>query len=225
MSKLFSEKSKRGRNLLLVILPLIVLVVVFSILAFSSLKGLVGSTTGGSSSSSFSNSIEDMDYHLRSGATDLQKSLFSDLKTECEKSEKDDKAIALLVAKNFVADFYTWTNKSGTTDVGGLYYVYSPNRVSLLYQARRYMYQHLNDYIKEYGSKNLLEVESFGEDPKVNVGTVEINGKTYPLYSFTLTWKYKNSSGGFDTSKYDTSSWFEVYKNDDGRFEIIMIGE
>lgn len=226
MSKLFKVKRTRGRNLLLVILPLIVLLVVFGVLAFSSLKGLVGSVSG-TASSSFSNSIESMDYHLRSNATDFQKELFTELKNECEKneSERDEGKIAVLVAKNFVADFYTWSNKSGTTDVGGLYYVYSPNRTSILLQARRYLYQHLNEYINQYGSKNLLEVESFNDTVTPAVGKVEINGNTYDVYTFDLLWNYVNKTGGFDTSSYATRSWFRVYKNDDGRFEIIQIGE
>jgi len=228
MSKLFKVKKTRGRNLLLIILPLIVLLVVFGVLAFSSLKGLIGSATGGVvSSSSFSSSIESMDYHLRSNATDLQKQLFTELKEECEKDEtiRDEEKIAVLVAKNFVADFYTWTNKTGTTDVGGLYYVYSPNRTAILLQSRRYLYQHLNDYINQYGSNNLLEVASFGDIEKVTSKQSTVNEKKYDVYIFSLTWNYVDKNGGFDTSSYATRSWFRVYKNDDGRFEIIEIGE
>jgi len=224
MNKLFKDKSTRGRNLLLILIPLIVLVILFSILSINSIKSLVGSATG-TGTSGFSNSIEEYDYHLRSNATDFQKDLFSQLKDELDKSEKDDSKIALLIAKNFVADYYTWTNKNGTTDVGGMYYVYSPNRRAILLQSRRYIYQHLNEYIDEYGQNNLLEVNGFGEDPTVSKGTIEVEGKTYNSYSFNLTWTYKPSSGGFDNSKYATTSWFNIIKNDDGRFEILDIGE
>lgn len=227
MNKLFKDKSKRGRNLFLILIPLIVLIFVFSFLAFNSVKGLLGTAigTGTNVSNGFSSSIEEYDYHLRLNATDLQKSLFSELEDECNKTEKDDEKIAVLVAKNFVADFYTWTNKNGTIDVGGMYYVYSPNRRSILLQSRRYLYQHLNDYIEKYGQNNLLEVNEFGKDPMVNKGTVEIDGKTYTTWDFALNWTYKPSSGGFDNSGYATSSWFRVYKNSDGRYEIINIGE
>jgi len=227
MGKLFKEKSKRGRNLFLILIPLIVLTLVFCFLAFNSVKGLLGSATGigASGSSGFSNSIEEYDYHLRSNATSFQKSLFSELEDECDKTKKDDQKIAVLVAKNFVADFYTWSNKNGTIDVGGMYYVYSPNRKAILYQSRRYLYQHLNSYISKYGQNNLLEVESFTSEPGIEVGTIEIGGKTYTTYNFALEWKYKEKSGGFDTSAYATRSQFLVYKNGDNRFEILNIGE
>lgn len=224
MGKLFKNKKTRGRNLLLILIPLIVLVIVFGVLAFNSVKGLIG-TASGTATASYSNSIDEYDYHLRSNATDLQKELFAELKDELNKTEKDDEKISILIAKNFVADFYTWTNKSGTTDVGGMFYVYSPNRRSILWQARKYMYQYLNTYIEQYGQENLLEVNGFGEEPTVTKGSVEINGKTYTTYEFTLKWTYKPSNSAFDTSYYATSSWFRVFKNDDGRYEILEIGE
>jgi len=221
MKKLFRDKKNRRRNLALVLIPLIVLVVIFGILAFNSAKGIVSSISG---SSSYSNSIESYDYHLRNNPTDLQKQLFSDLKDECNKSEPDEKEIAVLVCKNFVADFYTWSNKNGTTDVGGMEYIHKPTRRYVLLQARRYIYQHLNEYIEQYGSDKLLEVENINVT-WADKSSIEINGKTYDSYNIGLNWSYKAKSGGFDTSKYAKSSGFTVYKNDDGRFEILDVME
>lgn len=222
MSKLFKVKKTRIRNLTLILLPLVILVTVFGVLAFKSVKSLVNSASG---TSNFSNSIEKYDYQLRSNATDYQKAIFTELKDECNKTEKDEKLIAILVCKNFVADFYTWTNKSGTTDVGGMQYIYKPARRLVLYNARTYMYQHLDEYIQKYGSNNLLEVESSDGWNYADKVTIELNGKTYDSYNINISWKYKNKSGGFDISKYATSSSFQVYKNDDGRFEILSVME
>lgn len=218
INKLFKNKKKRHINLLLVILPFILLIGVFGFVALSSAKSLLGN---GSTPSGISNSIESMDYHLRNGATELQKEYFKELSDLCSAETKDKEEIAKSVVKNYIADFYTWTNKAGSYDVGGLYYVHSPSKSNIYAYARNNFYKYLTNYIAEYKSENLLEVESVEVEGNKISEPYNYNGVNYDAYYYRATWKYVNHSG-FDNSDYLTSQNFLVIENQDGRFEIVQ---
>lgn len=215
INKLFKNKKNRYRNLLLVLLPFILLIGFFGFTAFKSAKNLGGANGG----TTFSNSIDSMDYHLRANATDYQKDLFKEL-NEAVKAQDKEK-IAEAVVKNYVADFYTWTNKGGSYDVGGMYYVYSPSKSNIVAEVRDKFYKYVSSYIEEYGSENLLEVENINITGGKSNTNYEFNGKVYDSYFFTCEWTYKDNDK-FDTSKFVTKQYFNVIENEDGRFEIVQ---
>lgn len=217
LKKIFKDKKTRYRNLTLVIIPFVLLIGVFGYLSADSISSLIGGVTGESTKAS--DSIDSMDYHLIRGATSLQKDLFKELDKAVKAGE--DAEIAKLVAENFVADFYTWTNKAGQFDVGGMYYVYSPNKTNIYNQARNQFYKYVSTYIDEYGQDNILEVASIeaeiGEEPF----DYSIDGNTYEAYGVTCNWTYVNNKG-FTEREYRTKEYFTVIKNETGRFEIVQ---
>ena len=216
INKLFKDKKKRYRNLVLILLPFVILMGIFGFAAFKSAKGISNNVGG---EVAFSNSIDTMDYHLRANATDYQKELFKELDQAVK--DKDKEKIAECVAKNYIADFYTWTNKSGSYDVGGMYYVYSPNKGNIVAQARSQFYKYLSTYIKEYGSENLLEViEVTAEGGKSN-NSYTLNDKSYDMYYYVCDFKY-NDSTKLNLSDFDTHLYISVIENEDGRFEIVQ---
>lgn len=220
MRNLFNNKKTRYRNLVLVLLPFVVLMFLAGFLAVKALKNTISGATGARKSYL---TIESMDYHLRNDATDLQKNLFKDLKNAVEKGQ-DDVTIASLVGQNFVADFYTWTNKAGQADIGGLYYVYSPQKLLIFQQARDTFYHYLSTYIDRYGKENLLEVETIratASEVAANNSYV-IDGVSYPSYSVTVYWTYKNNPI-FNEEDYATYSTLLLIKNADNRFEIVQM--
>lgn len=219
LKKLFKDKKKRYRNLILVILPFVLLIGVFTFVAYTSAKSLIS----GGASGGVVNSIDTMDYHLRNGATDLQKDYFKELADLCgaDAESQDKTAIAQAVVKNFIADFYTWTNKAGTYDVGGLYYVHSPSKGNIYANARNTFYKYLTNYINEYGSEKLLEVASVEIEGSKTSDKYEWNGIKYDSYYFHATWTYVDHDG-FDENDYYTSGNFLVIENESGRFEIVQ---
>lgn len=217
--KLFKDKKVRYRNLVLLIVPFIIVIGVFAYTSFSSIMSILGMATG----TQAINSIESMDYHLRGNATDLQKDLFKELADAVEKNEEGEKdfEIAELVVKNYVADFYTWSNKNGSFDIGGMYYVYSPSKGVIYLQARNTFYKYVAHYMNEYGKENLLEVETVETIVSNDVGTYESNGNTYDAYFVTCDWTYVDHEK-FNESNYRDKEYFTVIKNQDGRFEIVQ---
>ena len=219
------------RNLLLVILPFVILIIVFVFISVRSISSIAGNTSG-SSTESYKYSIDSMDYHLRSNATKYQEELFKELSSAVEDGS-DKFKIATLVAENFVADFYTWTNKENSYDVGGMYYVYSPQKVTIYHNARDDYYKYLTYYINTFGSDKLLEVESIEASVGETTTTYEIDGKSYDSYFVTCKWTYKNldTFSGINIIQSDndeesedgfvTKCYFTVIENEDGRFEIV----
>ena len=224
MKKLFKNPKTRKRNLILAILPFVILASICGFIAFKSVSSISGNAQG-NSKDSYKDSIDSMDYHLRSNATKYQTELFKDL-TKAVEDGSEKYEIAKLVAENYVADFYTWSNKDGTYDVGGMYYVYSPQKTTIYTQARNTYYKYVTYYINEFGANNLLEVENITSTLGDKVGTYEFEGKKYDSYFVTCEWTYKNEAtfsnvstkidGGFVKKEY-----FTIIEKD-GRFEIVQ---
>ncbi len=232
MKKLFKNPKTRTRNLILVILPFVILAGICGFITFKSIKSMSNNASG-TSTEAYKDSIDSMDYHLRSNATKLQTELFKELTKAVDSGDKFE--IAKLVAENYVADFYTWTNKDGTYDIGGMYYVYSPQKTTIYAQARNTYYRYLTYYINTYGSENLLEVDSIDAEVDTNSNTYEYDGKTYTSYFVTCTWTYKNEDtfkdlnlqGYADSVEEDmrtfvNKEYFLIIENEDGRFEIVQ---
>lgn len=213
---LFDKIQNRYKKLLIVIIPLFVFFMVFAFLAYYSASSLLGQN---SINSKDNYDIEEYDYHLRSNATDLQKELFKEL-SELIKDGADDIAIAESVVKNYIADTYTWDNKNGQWDVGGICYVHSPLKIAIYTETKDKFYCYLDKYQEEYGTDGLLEVtgvtvSSSNEPNELH----EYDGKQYKCFDVTCDWEYSNDSrlaGDMSNHQY-----FRVIKNDDNRFEIV----
>lgn len=221
MDRLFRNRRTRLRNLLLLILPFCLLVAFFGFMAFRSLSGVIGNTIGNNSSSKYV--IESMGYTLRSDATDLQKECFKELSKAVEDGS-DKGEIARLVAKNYIADFYTWTNKNGSYDVGGLCYIANSQKANVFNRARNTFYKYVSYYINELGKENLLEVADISVEGGNVAETYTLDNKSYDSYFITVRWDYKNLDKlSAYTNNWVTKLYVNVIENEDGRFEIMEV--
>ena len=195
------------------------------------------------------NVIEDGWYILRDNPTDLQKEYFAQLKEAIEGGEADGLTKAALVAQNYVADFYTWTNKQGQYDIGGMYYIYDGEfkngdhyRENVYLNARQGFYKYLSTYAKQYGKENLLEVtdvtvtkcEKMAQPYEISVHVENRQdeqgewydyreNKTYDAYSVTCTWTYKDTTA-LDLSKFANKVNLAIIDHGD-EFQIVEASE
>ena len=216
---LFSNKKTRIRNMLLIILPFVLAIGVFGYFIFSSLKSMVNNVSG-EEASRYSDHIEGKNIYLREGATELQTELFHQLQDAY--NGDNDELTAKLTAECFIADFYTWTNKNGSYDVGGVYYY--ANRPNIEQQGRDTFYKYVSYYINKYGKENLLEVTSInsvGGKIEEDYLIEELNQR-FPHYYFEVTWEYANHPG-FTANEYITKAIVNVIKDDTGRFAIVEV--
>ncbi len=247
ISSLFEDKKKRYLYMILFMLPFIIAIGIFGFIAYKEAKSLIELATDEVETKD-THKIESMNYVLRDNATELQEEYFTELKAAVESDTQDPVTIAGLVGKNYVADFYTWTNKQGQYDVGGMYYVCSEKNETVKYKeniyqkARDGFYKYINEYIEEYGSENLLEVASvevtsakklddkytlyeFIESIKTGDEAWEViyDYVDHDAYAVSLRWTY-NENTKLNLSDYAKSINLIVIEND-GRYEIVEASE
>ena len=160
-------------------------------------------------------------YREPKNPTDLQKEIYANLNEATKNFPEEYETFTIVdyVVQSFVADFYTWTNKDGNFDVGGLDYIYGPNHLAFALYARDTFYQNFNFFEQEYGVENLMEVDSITTRVDWAVPVV-INDVEYSSYYVRANWTYKNDSA-LDISKLPSKAYFIVVHNpESGRFEI-----
>ena len=243
LNRLLEDKKKRYLIMLLLMVPFIIAIIVFSIITYKEAKNLLNTAKGTEVEVKDEFSIPSMSYRLRDNATDLQKEYFAQLKAAIEEENAEPLTIAELVAKNYIADFYTWTNKQGQYDVGGFNYIFDEKNESINFksvaytQARDGFYQYLNYYINQYGADKLLEVDNveITSSKKLDyqytihqwVKTVDLGNEAYDViyenveydaYLISCKWSYKPTDA-LKLSDYGTTLNMIVVDND-GRYEI-----
>lgn len=243
IKNLFEDKKKRYLYVLLIILPFVIAIGVFGFITYREAKNVIDLMSG-TNEVKAENVIDSMGYELRANATEVQKQYFDELKQAIEVNNASDEEIAGLVCKNFIADHYTWINKQGQYDVGGMHYVFTleKSKENAYIQARDGFYKYLSSYIKKYGASNLLEVENVEVnsvsklednyfcvvnthyyDEEAGHSYVDTGYEYEEGWRVSCSWTYKQNSK-FDTSSYATSMNFIVVINY-GRYEIVEASE
>ena len=250
LSKLFADKKKRYLFMFLFILPFFIAIIIFGVISYREVKSLMALANNEKVETKAENIIESANYILRDNPTDLQKEYFKELKDAIEGSEEVDReTLAGLVAKNYVADFYTWTNKRGQYDIGGLYYVYDgefPNsdhyKPNVYLKARDGFYKYLSYYATQYGAENLIEVENVEVVSSTKQPTKYIinehsankqdeNGdwydyrvdEPYDWYLVQCRWNYKENTK-LNMSQFATSIYLAIIDSGN-RLEIVEASE
>ena len=75
---------------------------------------------------------EDVDYIVSENDTKLFKSNFNDLKKVLNAKKVDNEKYAETIAKLFVIDFFTLSNKTSKNDVGGVQFIYDNYTLTIL---------------------------------------------------------------------------------------------
>ena len=164
-------------------------------------------------------------YEIGNNPTAIQKEYFQAL-TDAVKSS-DNKKIAEEVVYNFVADYFTWTNKDGNYDIGGMQYIYSPKQSDFETYTLYNFYKDMDLYLSKDGRSSLIEVKKVTIN---NVSRVDDYTVTYtdengdeqsaglPCVNVEASWEY-DSDTKMNASEIQTSATFHVVNNND-RWEI-----
>ncbi len=233
MSKIkLDKKNKIAIGVVIGLIVCIIFGATFNI--YRNVKELFGSTTKRPEIVDSDHESSDKEigtYVLHSNPTSLQQEIYDELKAKMDEYSKGSTEelsfdICGLVAKSFVADFYTWTNKVGNYDVGGMDYVYGPNHLNISTYARDTFYNDLDLYIKDYGSKDLLEVDSITVNVSYAEPYVLDDEHTFNSSFYVLAkWTYKNSNVLNTADFQNRGSFIIVYNENNKRFEIVSLVE
>lgn len=180
-------------------------------------------------------------YTIGNNPTDLQKEYFAELSDAVESGDK--KTIAESVVKSFIADYFTWANKDGNYEVGGMEYVFVPERDNFSLYSRWNFYADLDKNLKQYGRDALIRVKEakitqtvpatydytyekeIEEQPQEGEKQAESKKTetvtdTYEGYRVTAEWTYGNTE--MSTDGFMTKGIFTLVDNN-GRLEIVAI--
>ncbi len=155
-------------------------------------------------------SIPNYGYNLRENETKLYKNEFENLDDILSKDEVDYEAYAKSIAKLFIIDFYTLSNKQSKNDIGGTDFIKESMRDNFIEEARSTFYRYLEvesddrnqdlPEVSEITSVELenttfvlkdLEAKSTSSKRKTN----EATGTTVDAYKVTISWDYKEDFG------------------------------
>ena len=157
-------------------------------------------------------------YTIGHNATEINKEYFRELNKTLDAG--DHKAIAEAVTKCFVTEYYTWINKDGNYDVGGMQYIWSNDKRDFEVYSRYNFYQDMDLYISQLGTENLIEVTAVNVTSSEPT-TYEIDDETTAeAYDVTAEWTY--TSKGMSTEDVQNHATFTVVDHD-GRWEIAEI--
>lgn len=159
-------------------------------------------------------------YTLKGNPTSYEKEVFKELTAEIESSEPDDRVIAGLVVKNFIADYYTWSNKSGGFDVGGRNYVFYMENLNFTQTSRRYYQYEMSKYLANGIEASQLQTVNDITIMFADHGNgYDYKGKIYDSYYVMANWTYAENEF-IDTSVFPTFAEFTLVKTEEGRYEI-----
>lgn len=148
-------------------------------------------------------------YTLRNNATAYQKEVYEALVAIDAGSDAE---VSELIVKNFVADFYTWTNKVKMNDVGGIKYLHPDVRVWVYDQALDRFYNDMRVYIEKDQIQDTLEVMDVQTEAKAT--KFMLNDEEVPAFQVQTSWTYQPSSM-LDTNHYQDKAVITVVKHDD----------
>lgn len=173
-------------------------------------------------------------YSLRNNATDYQKELYEQLTTGLEETPRNHEKLSALVAQNYIADFYTWTNKLSFNDLGGIQFVHSDIRKGVYDKALDQIYNDMNYYLTQNQIKDTLEVVSstttvepvkfvtVEEKRDYKTDEITVAEETVDAYQVHITWTYKDSTV-VKTSEYDSEAYITIMVDDDGLYSIVEV--
>ncbi len=132
----------------------------------------------------------DIDYVVSDTDTKLFKENFSELKKILSAKEIDNKKYAETVAKLFVIDFFTLSNKTSKNDVGGVQFVYGGYQKDFIDGARDSIYKQVHSLVTDDKSNKDLPTVT-----KVKVYEVE-EIKPYNMFDFEVEF-FKEDEVGY----------------------------
>lgn len=161
-------------------------------------------------------------YTLRGNPTDYQKDLFKELSNSLKNQDKDDVDLSSKVVQNFVADYFTWSNKKGSYDVGGRDFTFAIEGLNFYKASRNNFYNYMEKYLLNgYATSELPTVVNVIIDSQDYAAIYEYYGEKYLTFYIEASWTYEiDEESSIDLSVFPTKGYFTVVKTNEGRYEI-----
>lgn len=136
---------------------------------------------------------------------------------------RDNAKIAESVVKCFITEYYTWTNKDGNYDIGGMQYIYSGRRKDFETYTRYNFYADMDLYLTQYDRAQLIQVRdvTINSVSQTDAFSPADSDAWYDCWAVDASWTYEDGSA-MNTDSIQNHAVFLVV-NHDGRLEIAGI--
>lgn len=138
--------------------------------------------------------IDNYGYDLKSNATALYISEFNILKNNLEQNEIDEEEYAKSVAKLFIIDLYTISNKINKYDVGGTQFVFPSSEENYKLNVEDTLYKYVEDNSNNNRKQELPTVSSI-EIVDYKTGKYKIGEDEVDDVEIDLKWEYEIDMG------------------------------
>ena len=237
------QKTRINNILLLIILVLMILTIPAFLLNMSRVRNVdtgQGETIEEEVVTEVDNELLNDYYSIGYNATSINKDYFRELdrlvedaleadNASSESTEagpvRDNAKIAESVVKCFITEYYTWTNKDGNYDIGGMQYIFTDKRKDFEKYTRYNFYADMDKYLTQYDRDTLIQVKdvTVNSVEQTDDFTPEGSESVYECWLVDASWTYEESSS-MDTSEIQSDGEFLVV-NHDGRLEIAAINQ
>lgn len=236
MKQTSKKKKLKLNGVLTIVLAVTAVVIVcalgFNIYQVASSKGGEGDTV---ETGKVDNEYSNAQYSIGNNPTDINKKYFKELNSALDgKSIKNedgtevsgDEAIAQEVVKNFICQYYTWTNKDGNYDIGGMQYIYTPKQSDFETYTLYNFYKDMDLYLSQDGRDKLIQVKDVIIN-STSAGEYSVSYKnennedvtdTLSCMDVNASWTYEADTE-MNTSELQSNAVFHVVNNN-GRWEI-----
>ncbi len=155
-------------------------------------------------------------YNLKENETELYKDEFDKLNDILTKDEVDYDEYAKSVAKLFIIDFYTLSNKLSKNDIGGTEFIKDDMKDNFIEEARSTFYKYLQVKTDDR-NQELPEVSSI-DDVTLEKTEFKYADKTVDnnAYKVTISWSYKQDLG------YESNANMIIVKQDKKLYVVEM---
>ena len=183
------------------------------------------------------NKFKNDQYAIGNNPTEINKQYFTEL-TDAVKdtSATDATIIPQDVVKCFITEYYTWTNKDGNYDIGGMQYIYQPKQKDFEEYTLYNYYKDMDLYLNQYGRDALMQVKNVtinsaaqAEDMTVQTTVTDANADSQaaaettvlPSVNVDASWTYEINEK-LQMDDFQTHAIFRLVNNN-GRWEIAEI--
>lgn len=161
-------------------------------------------------------SIPDYGYSLKENATDLYKNEFEKLDDILSEKDVNYEDYAKEIARLFIIDFYTLTNKQSKNDIGGTEFIKESMRDNFIEEARSTFYRYL-EVESDNRNQDLPEVSEITnveiEDTSFTYSDETVDENAYRV---KITWDYKEDFG------YETEASMIIVREDNKLYIVEM---
>lgn len=198
--------------------PNIILVMVGVLIIFFSAYNIINLVLIKEEKSPKVNTLENEYYVVGKDPTTYQKEIFNLLSDELSNKERNYKNISELVAKSFVIDFFGWSNKDYSFDIGGLQYMRDPETFFKIAQWE--YYQKLDVFNSTYDKGKLPKVQKVYATTSYD-RSFAIDDQLFDTYTVLLNWSY-DYDANLDIEKFIDQAVITLIE-DQGKVSIVEI--